>query len=159
VALSRKRMTACLSTPLNDLDFRVLVIDGVVFHDHTVLIVLGSDSDGKKHVLGLREGSTENSGVAKALLRDLLERGLDPERARVFVTDGSKALHAAIDKVFGPLDVLQRCQIHKRRNILDHLPALLAPYEPLHDCGGGRQAHGAAWPGHPADGTALDKSA
>jgi transposase-like protein len=125
VALSRKQMTAWLSTPLDDLDLRVLVIDGIVFHDHTVLIVLGIDSDGKKHVLGLREGTTENSRVAKALLRDLLERGLDPERARVIVIDGSKALHAAIHKVFGPLGVMQRCQVHKRRNILDHLPERL----------------------------------
>jgi putative transposase len=125
VALSRKQMTAWLSTPLNDLDLRVFVIDGVVFHDHTVLIVLGIDSDGKKHVLGLREGTTENSRVAKALLRDLLERGLDPERARVFVIDGSKALHVAIRKVFGPLGVMHRCQVHKRRNILDHLPERL----------------------------------
>ncbi len=125
VALSRKQMTTWLSTPLNDLDLRVLVIDGVVFHDHTVLIVLGIDSDGKKHVLGLREGTTENSRVAKALLRDLLERGLDPELARLFVTDGSKALHVAIRKVFGPLGVLHRCQVHKRRNILAHLPERL----------------------------------
>ena len=125
VALSRKQMTGWLSAPLNGLDLRVLVIDGVVFHDHTVLIVLGIDFDGKKHVLGLREGTTENSRVAKALLRDLLQRGLDPEPARVFVIDGSKALHVAIRKVFGPLGVLHRCQVHKRRNILDHLPERL----------------------------------
>jgi transposase-like protein len=125
VGLSRKQMTAWLSTPLHDLDLRVLVIDGIVFHDHTVLIVLGIDSDGKKHVLGLREGTTENSQVAKSLLRDLLERGLDPERARVFVIDGSKALYTAIRKVFGPLGLLHRCQVHKRRNILDHLPERL----------------------------------
>ncbi len=122
VALSRKQMTEWLSAPLEDRDIRVLVIDGIVFHDHTVIIVLGIDSDGKKHVLGLREGTTENSGVAKALFRDLLERGLDPDRARLFVVDGSKALHAAIRKVFGRLGVLHRCQIHKRRNILEHLP-------------------------------------
>jgi putative transposase len=122
VALSQKQMTAWLSAPLSDLDLRVLVIDGVVFRDHTVLIVLGIDSDGKKHVLGLREGSTENSAVAKALFRDLLDRGLERDRARLFVVDGSKALHAAIRKVFGPLGVLQRCQVHKRRNILEHLP-------------------------------------
>jgi transposase-like protein len=122
VALSRKQMTVWLSAPLSDLDVRVLVIDGIVFHDHTVIIVLGIDSEGKKHVLGLREGTTENSAVAKALFRDLLDRGLDPERARLFVVDGSKALHAAIRKVFGPLGVFQRCQIHKRRNILEHLP-------------------------------------
>jgi transposase-like protein len=122
VALSRKQMTEWLSSPLGDQDIRVLVIDGIVFHDHTVIIVLGIDSDGKKHVLGLREGTTENSGVARALFRDLLERGLDPDRARLFVVDGSKALQAAIRKVFGRLGVLHRCQIHKRRNILEHLP-------------------------------------
>ncbi len=122
VALSRKQMTEWLSSPLADRDIRVLVIDGIVFHDHTVIIALGIDSDGKKHVLGLREGTTENSGVAKALFRDLLDRGLDPDRARLFVVDGSKALKTAIRKVFGRLGVLQRCQIHKRRNILEHLP-------------------------------------
>ena len=87
--------------------------------------MLGIDSDGRKHVLGLREGTTENSRVAQALLRDLLERGLDPERARVFVIDGSKALRAAIRKTFDRLGVVQRCQIHKRRNILAHLPEAL----------------------------------
>ncbi len=122
VALSQKQMTAWLSAPLSDLDVRVLVIDGIVFHDHTVIIVLGIDSDGRKRVLGLREGSTENSAVAKALFRDLLERGLDPDCARLFVVDGSKALQTAIRKVFGPLGIVQRCQIHKRRNILEHLP-------------------------------------
>jgi len=122
VALSRKQMTEWLSSPLADRDIRVLVIDGIVFHDHTVIIVLGIDSDGKKHVLGLREGTTENSGVAKALFRDLLDRGLDPDRARLFVVDGSKALRTAIRKVFGELGVVQRCQIHKRRNLLAHLP-------------------------------------
>jgi transposase-like protein len=125
VGLSRKQMTAWLSAPLADLDLRVLVIDGIAFRDHTELIVLGIDSDGNKHVLGLREGTTENSRVAKALFRDLLERGLDPERARLFVSDGSKALQVAVHKVFGPLGELQRCQVHKRRNILGHLPERL----------------------------------
>ena len=91
VALSRQQMTRWLTQPLHDLDLPVLVIDGIVFRDHTILIVLGVDSDGRKHVLGLREGTTENSRVATALLHDLLERGLDPQRTRVFVIDGSKA--------------------------------------------------------------------
>jgi transposase-like protein len=125
VALSQKQMTAWLSAPLDALDLRVLMIDGIVFHEHTVLIVLGIDADGAKHVLGLREGTTENRQVAKALLRDLLERGLDPERARLICIDGSKALRAAIREVFGSLAPLQRCQVHKRRNILEHLPERL----------------------------------
>lgn len=122
VALSQKQMTTWLSAPLSALDLRALVIDGIVFHDHTVLIVLGIDADGQKHVLGLREGTTENRGVAKELLRDLLDRGLDPERARLFVLDGSKALRAAVRDVFGSLALFQRCQVHKRRNVLEHLP-------------------------------------
>jgi transposase-like protein len=80
------------------------------------------DSEGKKQVLGLREGDTENSRVAKALLRDLVDRGLDPERARLFAIDGAKALRTAIRKVFGHLGVVHRCQHHKRENILGHLP-------------------------------------
>ena len=98
------------------------MIDGIILGDHTVLIALGIDSEGKKQVLGLREGDTENSRVAKALLRDLVERGLDPERARLFVIDGAKALRSAIRKIFGDLGVVQRCQLHKQRNILGHLP-------------------------------------
>jgi transposase-like protein len=125
VALSKKQMTTWLSRPLSDLDLRVMVIDGIHFRDHAVLIVLGIDSDGRKHVLGLREGSTESSGVAQSLLRDLIDRGLDTEVRRVFVIDGSKALRHAIVKVFGRSGLIQRCQIHKRRNILDHLPANL----------------------------------
>ena len=122
VALSRKQMTAWLSSPLADFDLRVLMIDGIVFKDHTVLIALGIDAEGNKRVLGLREGTTENSRVAKALLRDLLERGLAAEQARLFVIDGSKALRVAIRKIFGRLGAIQRCQVHKRRNILEHLP-------------------------------------
>jgi transposase-like protein len=125
VALSQKQMTAWLTQPLDDVDVRVIVIDGIAFRDHAILIALGIDSDGRKRVLGLREGTTENSRVAQALLRDLLERGLDTERARVFVIDGSKALRSAIRKTFDRLGVVQRCQIHKRRNILDHLPEAL----------------------------------
>ncbi len=125
VALTQKQLTAWLRQPLDDVDVRVIVIDGIAFRDHTILIALGIDADGGKHVLGLREGTTENSRVAKALLRDLLDRGLDAERARVFVIDGSKALRSAIRKIFDRLGVVQRCQIHKRRNILDHLPEAL----------------------------------
>jgi transposase-like protein len=98
------------------------MIDGIHLGDHLVLIALGIDAEGKKQVLGLREGDTENGQVAKALLRDLVERGLDPERARLFVTDGAKALRSAIRKVFGDRGVVQRCQLHKQRNILGHLP-------------------------------------
>ncbi len=122
VAMTTKQMTKWLTLPLGDRHFPLVMIDGIHLGDPLVLIALGIDSEGKKQVLGLREGDTENSRVAKALLRDLVERGLDPERARLFVIDGAKALRSAIRKIFEDLGVVQRCQLHKQRNILGHLP-------------------------------------
>ncbi len=127
VAMTMKQMTTWLTTPLGDRHFPIVMIDGIHMGDHLVLIALGIDFEGKKQVLGLREGDTENGQVARALLRDLVERGLDQERARVFVIDGAKALTSAIEKIFGPLAKIQRCQLHKRRNILGHLPDRLHP--------------------------------
>ena len=125
VAMTTKQLTTWLTTPLGDRHFPIVMIDGIILGDHTVLIALGIDTEGKKQVLGLREGSTENSRVAKALLRDLIDRGLSQERARLFVIDGAKALSSAIQKVFGSLGVIHRCQFHKRQNILGHLPGRL----------------------------------
>ena len=122
VAMTTKQMTTWLTTPLGHRHFPIVMIDGIHLGDHLVLIALGIDTEGKKQVLGLREGDTENGQVARGLLRDLVERGLDPERARLFVIDGAKALTSAIRKMFGPLAEIQRCQIHKRRNVLGHLP-------------------------------------
>ena len=89
---------------------------------HHVLAAVGVDSDGKKHVLGVREGASENAEVTSALLEDLVERGLDPGRRRLFVIDGSKALRKAIEKVFGQRHPIQRCRNHKLPNVLGHLP-------------------------------------
>ena len=122
VALSSRRMHEFLSRALDELDIRVVFIDGKVFRDHCMLIALGLDSQGRKHVLGLREGSTENAPVARALLSDLVERGLPINRSMLFIIDGAKALRRAISDVYGELGVVQRCQVHKQRNILGHLP-------------------------------------
>lgn len=122
VALSQKQMITWLTVPLDGRVFPIVMIDGIVLGDHTILIALGIDTDGKKQILGLREGATENSRVAKALLRDLIDRGLSQEPARLFVIDGAKALRTAIRKIFGHLGVVQRCQLHKQRNVLGHLP-------------------------------------
>lgn len=127
VALSAAVVATYLSRPLGELDLRVIVIDGIVFHEHTIVIALGVTADAQKVVLGIREGTTENAGVTKALLRDLIERGLPTERARLFVIDGGKGLRAAIVSLFGPLAVIHRCQVHKQRNVLDHLPDTLKP--------------------------------
>jgi len=127
VALTQKRLAETFSRPLDELDLRVVMIDGIAFRDHCVLLALGVATDGAKHVLGLWEGSTEHSAVAKALLRDLIERGLATDRALLFVIDGSKALRKAVRDVFGGLALVHRCQVHKERNVLEHLPQALRP--------------------------------
>jgi transposase-like protein len=122
VAMTTKQMTTWLTTPLGERHFPIVMIDGIHLGDHLILIALGIDTEGKKQVLGLREGDTENGQVAKSLLRDLVERGLDATRARLFVIDGAKALRSAIEKIFGDRGAVQRCQLHKQRNIVGHLP-------------------------------------
>jgi len=127
VALTQKRLAETFSKPLEDLDLRVVMVDGIAFRDHCVLLALGIATDGTKHVLGLWEGTTENSTVAKALLRNLIERGLPTDRALLFVLDGSKALRKAARDVFGKLALVQRCQFHKERNVLEQLPQAMRP--------------------------------
>ncbi len=127
VALSTAKMHEFLHRPLSELDIRVVLIDGKVFRRHCLLIAVGVDSAGKKHVLGLREGATENTRVATALIEGLVERGLSSERPTLFVVDGARALRRAIAKVFGEHGVVQRCQVHKRRNVLAHLPEAMHP--------------------------------
>jgi transposase-like protein len=105
----------------------VLMIDGKEFAGEHVIVALGVDETGKKHVLGLVQGSTENSTVVQHLLDDLMERGLDTKQRMLIVLDGSKALRKAVNKTFGDRCPVQRCQIHKRRNVKDHLPAEYQP--------------------------------
>lgn len=112
---------------LEEWDILIVYLDGIVFGDYHVIAAIGVDTKGSKHVLGLREGATENKVVAKALLEDLVERGLNPERRRLFVIDGSKALRRAIDAVFGSSNLVQRCRKHKERNVLGYLPDELKP--------------------------------
>jgi putative transposase len=107
---------------LSKLDILAVWIDGLQLGSYHVICAVGVDAEGHKHVLGLREGATENAVVASALLEDLVARGLDPKRRRLFVIDGSKALRKAIDQVFGTRTPVQRCRNHKLRNVLGHLP-------------------------------------
>lgn len=99
-----------------------LVVDGVRVGDSSVVVALGIDADGRKRLLGLREGATENEAVVKALLQDLVERGLRYDEGLLVVMDGAKALRAAVRAVFGKQALVQRCQVHKKANVLDHLP-------------------------------------
>jgi putative transposase len=106
----------------SNIDLLVIYLDGVRFGPFHVICAVGVDEAGDKHVLGLREGATENAEVAKALLEDLVARGVSPFRRRLFVIDGSKALRKAIDQVFGEENFVQRCRNHKVRNVVGHLP-------------------------------------
>ena len=125
VALSTKRLQAFLSRPLGELDLRAVCIDGKVFRDHCMVIALGIDTQGRKHVLGLREGATETAAVTTGLLSDLVTRGLPTDRTLLFVIDGATGLRRAITDVFGSRGVVQRCQVHKWRNVIGHLPERL----------------------------------
>jgi transposase-like protein len=111
--------------PLGALDIVAVLIDGIYFDERCLLIALGLDANGHKHILGLHAGSTENTTVAKVLLGDLIERGLDPERPRLFVIDGGKGSQRAIRELWGARALVQRCQVHKRRDVRDHLPESL----------------------------------
>ncbi len=105
-----------------DSDILIVYIDGIVFSGHHVIVAIGVDSEGLKHVLGLRDGASENATVCTALLEGLVERGVKPDRRRLFVIDGSKALRKAIDAVYGQENPVQRCRNHKRKNVLDYVP-------------------------------------
>ena len=122
VQASREKLQELLERPLGDLDLCALLLDGTPVKGRQMMAAIGIDREGKKHVLGLREGATENATVVRQLLEDLAARGVDFTRPRLYVLDGAKALHAAVSKVAGAAALVQRCQLHKKRNVLDHLP-------------------------------------
>jgi putative transposase len=112
-----------MTSDLSKLDLLVIQIDGLHIGDDLVLVAaLGIDGDGHKHPLGLIEGATENAAVVQALIDNLIERGLDPKVCRLFIIDGAKALSKAIRATFGRHTPIQRCQIHKARNVIERLP-------------------------------------
>jgi putative transposase len=119
---SKRMLAELFSRDLSELELLAIFLDGVVVGDHCVVVALGVDKTGQKHALGLWEGTTENKTVCTALLQNLIDRGLDPERPRLYVIDGGKALRAALTAVFGKQVAVQRCRVHKKRNVLDHLP-------------------------------------
>ena len=100
----------------------MIMIDGVEYAGETMIVAAGITADGTKRVLGLRQGATENAAVCAALLEDLQARGLDTSRPVLLVLDGAKALHAAVKRVWGQNAVIQRCQVHKKRNVKAHVP-------------------------------------
>ncbi len=103
-------------------DYPVIIIDGLELGKMTILAAMGITRDGQKRMLGIIEGGSENSIVVIELLNDLIARGLDPLRSRLYVLDGSKALYKGVTDVFGKKSLIQRCQVHKKRNVLSYLP-------------------------------------
>jgi putative transposase len=122
VAKTRAQLEAWQAQPLDRLDLVGLVLDGVHVGEHCLIVALGIAADGQKHALGLWEGSTENATLCQSLLSNLQSRGLRTDRSLLVILDGSKALRKAVRDLFGHVALVQRCQVHKLRNVLDHLP-------------------------------------
>ena len=122
VKVTAEQMRGFLERDLSGLDLIAIFIDGIEFKGHLLIVAMGLDRDGKKHILGLCQGATENAEVCKHLLEDMDRRGLDTGRDYLFVLDGAKALRSAVTRMFGANVLVQRCQAHKRRNVLKHLP-------------------------------------
>lgn len=122
VAATRKKLDDYLSRCLEDVELLALMVDGLEIAGHTVVVSLGITADGTKVPLGLRVGSTENTVLCTSLLQDLLERGLRIDRRVLCVVDGGKGIIRALRDVLGDLAVVQRCQVHKLRNLRSHLP-------------------------------------
>ena len=122
VEVTSKKVDEWLGRALDSVDPVTIMIDGIHVDEHVFLVVLGIDIEGKKHVLGVRDGATENATSCRELLCDLRERGLATDKPTLFVLDGSKALARAVRDVFGERARIQRCQVHKTRNVVEQLP-------------------------------------
>ena len=118
---STQELKALLERPV-PAELLALVIDAKYFTKQCIIVGIGIDKEGRKHVLGLWEGATENTTVVKGLLEDLIARGLDPQHPLLIVVDGGKALRKAVQQVFGSQALVQRCRVHKQRNVIEHLP-------------------------------------
>jgi putative transposase len=128
IARMRGQLREQLSRRLDRLGLLVLMVDGIEIAHRTVVVALGILADGRKVVLGLWLGSTENAALCTSLLNDLLERGLKVDGRILCVIDGGRGIRKALADVFGDLAVVQRCRVHKKRNILDHLPPTRKAY-------------------------------
>jgi transposase-like protein len=126
VALSAEKMKEWMAADLSGLDLLVIQIDGIhIDQDLILLAAVGVDGNGDKHPLGVMEGASESAAVCQALIDNLVGRGLDPAVCRLFIIDGSRALLKAIRNSFGRNTPIQRCQVHKARNIVERLPKSL----------------------------------
>ncbi len=122
VKASAKEVRQLAERRFDGLRIPVIYLDGIVYAGETMTVALGVLENGAKRVLGVRQGATENAAVCTALLEDLQGRGLDTSQPTLLVLDGSKALHAAVKRVWARNALIQRCQVHKKRNVREHLP-------------------------------------
>ena len=121
-AATAEELAKLTTRSLQGLDLVAILLDGVHFQGEVLVVGLGIARDGKKHVLGLWEGTTENSQTVTNLLQNLCQRGLDTSIPRLFILDGGKALTKGVQSVFGENAIIQRCLVHKIRNVLENLP-------------------------------------
>ncbi len=121
IEASRTKLKVMMERRLDKTKLCALLIDATPFQGQQMMAALGIDESGRKMILGIRQGATENATVVGELLGDLVERGLDFTEPRLYILDGGKALTAAVKKHAGESAAIQRCQVHKRRNVLDHL--------------------------------------
>ena len=121
IEASRAKLKKMMERRLDNTRLCALLIDATPFQGQQMVAALGIDEHGRKMILGIRQGATENATVVGELLSDLVERGLDFSEPRLYILDGGKALTAAVKKHAGESAAIQRCQVHKRRNVLDHL--------------------------------------
>lgn len=119
---STQALAKLMSRSYADMDIVAVYVDGIIVASHHIIAAVGVDAQGAKHVLGLASGSSENAKVVKDLLGTLAERGVDLNEPRLWVIDGSKALRSAIEQRCGDAAKVQRCRIHKIRNVTERLP-------------------------------------
>lgn len=122
VKASAADVKALTSRRFEGVRFVAILIDGVEYAGETMVCSMGMTEKGEKRVLGLRQGATENAEVVTSLLEELCQRGIDTKQPTLFVLDGAKALHAAVKRVWGRKAIIQRCQVHKKRNVQAHVP-------------------------------------
>jgi transposase-like protein len=122
VEASRKKLEILMTRSLAEASIDVMMIDGTIFKGFNLVVAIGIDRLGRKTVLGLRQGATENAAVVGEMLEELAERGLKFTQPRLYVVDGGRAIRRAILNHAGDAAFLQRCQVHKIRNVCDHLP-------------------------------------
>ena len=119
---SGEKVKQLMERALGEWRLCAVLIDGPPCKDRQMIAALGIGCDGRKTVLGIGEGATENTAVVSSLWSELVERGLDFSTPRLYILEGGKALHAAVRKHAGEAALIQRCQVHKKRNVVDHLP-------------------------------------